>query len=88
MSLEYCTPLDIPKEVSQYDGNIPQLNVGKSCKIGLLHLKLQHDSQKKKNVITHKKTKVPLYIQKTLHYDMDYPFYGTSFSFGPPLMEF
>ena len=40
MSLEYCTPLDIPKEVSQYDGNIPQLNVGKSGKIGLLQLEV------------------------------------------------
>jgi Urease accessory protein UreH len=73
MILEYCTPLDIPKEVSQYDDNIPQLNINNSSKIRLLQLKLQHDSEKKKTIITHKKTQVPLYLQKALHYDMDYP---------------
>ena len=83
MSLEYCTPLDIPKEVSQYDGNIPQLNVGKSGKIGLLQLELQHDSEKKKTVITHKKTQVPLYLQKALHYDMDYPSMAHLFILSP-----
>ena len=83
MSLEYCTPLDIPKEVSQYDGNIPQLNVGKSGKIGLLQLELQHDSQKKKTVITHKKTLVPLYLQKALHYDQDYPSMAHLFILSP-----
>ncbi len=83
MSLEYCTPLDIPKEVSQYDGNIPQLNVGKSGKIGLLQLELQHDSQKKKTVITHKKTQVPLYLQKALHYDQDYPSMAHVFILSP-----
>ncbi len=83
MSLEYCTPLDIPKEVSQYDGNIPQLNVGKSGKIGLLQLELQHDSQKKKTVITHKKTQVPLYLQKALHYDQDYPSMAHLFILSP-----
>ena len=83
MSLEYCTPLDIPKEISQYDGNIPQLNVGKSGKIGLLQLELQHDSEKKKTVITHKKTQVPLYLQKALHYDMDYPSMAHLFILSP-----
>ena len=83
MSLEYCTPLDIPKEVSQYYGNIPQLSVGKSGKIGLLQLELQHDSQKKKTVITHKKTQVPLYLQKALHYDQDYPSMAHLFILSP-----
>ena len=83
MSLEYCTPLDIPKEVLQYDGDIPQLNVGKSGKIGYLQLELQHDSQKKKTVITHKKTQVPLYLQKALHYDQDYPSMSYLFILSP-----
>ena len=48
MSLKHCTPLDIPNEVSQYDGDIAQMGVGKSGKIGYLQMELQHDSQKKK----------------------------------------
>ena len=83
MSLEYCTPLDIPKELLQYDGDIPQMNVGKSGKIGYLQLELQHDSQKKKTVITQKKTQVPLYLQKALHYDMDYPSMAHLFILSP-----
>ncbi len=83
MSLEYCTPLDIPKEVSRYDGEIAQMDVGKSGKIGFLQMELQHDSQKKKTVITRKKTQVPLYLQKALHYDVDYPSMAHLFILSP-----
>ena len=41
MSLEHCTPSDIPQEISQYDGDVAQMNVGKSGKIGYLQLELQ-----------------------------------------------
>ena len=83
MSLEYCTPSDVPKEVLQYDGNVAQMGVGKSGKIGYLQLELQNDPQKKKTVITHKKTQVPLYVQKALHYDMNYPSMAHLFILSP-----
>jgi len=83
MSLEYCTPSDVPKEVLQYDGNVAQMGVGKSGKIGYLQLELQNDPEKKKTVITHKKTQVPLYVQKALHYDMNYPSMAHLFILSP-----
>ena len=83
MSLEHCTPSDIPKEILQYDGDIAQMNVGKSGKIGYLQLELQNDVEKQKTIITHKKTQVPLYVQKALHYDMDYPSMAHIFILSP-----
>ena len=83
MSLEYCTPSDVPKEVLQYDGNVAQMGVGKSGKIGYLQLELQNDSEKHKTIITHKKTQVPLYVQKALHYDTDYPSMAHLFILSP-----
>ena len=83
MSLEYCTPSDVPNEVLQYDGNVAQMDVGKSGKIGYLQLELQNDSEKHKTVITRKKTQVPLYVQKALHYDMDYPSMAHLFILSP-----
>ena len=83
MSLEYCTPSDIPQEVLQYEGDVPQMNVGKSGKIGYLQLELQNDSDKQKTVITKKRTQVPLYMQKALHYDMDYPSMAHLFVLSP-----
>ena len=73
MNLEHCTPSDIPHEISQYDGDVAQMNVGKSGKIGFLELELQNDSDRQKTIITRKQTQVPLYVQKALHYDLDYP---------------
>ena len=83
MSLEYCTPLDIPKEVSQYDGDVAQMDVGKSGKVGYLQMELEYDSQKNKTIITRKKTQVPLYLQKALHYDMNYPSMAHLFILSP-----
>jgi urease accessory protein len=83
MSLEYCTPSDIPKEILQYDGDVAQMNVGKSGKIGYLELELQNDSEKQKTIITRKRTQVPLYLQKALHYDMDYPSMAHLFILSP-----
>ena len=59
------------------------MDVGKSGKIGFLQMELQHDSQKKKTVITRKKTQVPLYLQKALHYDVDYPSMAHLFILSP-----
>ena len=83
MNLKHCTPSDIPQEVSQYDGNIPQMDVGKSGKIGFLELELQHDSDNQKTIITKKLSQVPLYVQKALHYDLDYPSMAHIFVLSP-----
>ena len=83
MSLEYCTPSDIPEEISKYKGNVAQMNVGKSGKIGYLQLELQNDSDRQKTIITRKQTQVPLYVQKALHYDLDYPSMAHLFVLSP-----
>ena len=83
MNLKHCTPSDIPKEVLQYEGDIAQMDVGKSGKIGFLELELQNDSDKQKTIITKKQTQVPLYVQKALHYDLDYPSMAHVFILSP-----
>ena len=83
MSLEHCTPSDIPEEISRFEGNVAQMGVGKSGKIGYLQLEMQHDSHKQKTVITKKRTQVPLYVQKALHYDLDYPSMAHLFVLSP-----
>jgi len=83
MSLEYCTPSDIPEEISRFEANVAQMGVGKSGKIGYLQLEMENDSQKQKTVITKQKTQVPLYVQKALHYDLDYPSMAHLFVLSP-----
>ena len=83
MSLEYCTPSDIPEEISRFEGNVAQMDVGKSGKIGFLQLEMEHDSHKQKTVITKQRTQVPLYVQKALHYDLDYPAMAHLFVLSP-----
>ena len=83
MNLEYCTPADIPQEFLQYDGDVEQMNVGKSGKIGFLELELQNDLDRKKTIITKKQSQVPLYVQKALHYDLDYPSMAHVFILSP-----
>ena len=83
MNLEHCTPSAIPHEISQYDGDVAQMNVGKSGKIGFLELELQNDSERQKTIITRKQTQVPLYVQKALHYDLDYPSMAHVFILSP-----
>ena len=83
MNLEYCTPSDIPQEILQYDGDVAQMSVGKSGKIGFLELELQNDLDRQKTIITRKQTQVPLYVQKALHYDLDYPSMAHVFILSP-----
>ena len=83
MSLDHCTPSDIPEEIMRYDGDVAQMGVGKSGKIGYLQLELQNDSDKQKTIITRKRTQVPLYVQKALHYDLDYPSMAHVFVLSP-----
>ena len=68
MSLEHCTPSDIPQEISQYDGDVAQMNVGKSGKIGYLQLELQNDSDKQKTIIT--KNELRFHYMCKRHYIM------------------
>ena len=67
----------------QYEGDVAQMDVGKSGKIGFLELELQNDSDKQKTIITKKQTQVPLYVQKALHYDLDYPSMAHVFILSP-----
>jgi len=83
MSLDHCTPSNIPHEILQYDGDVAQMNVGKSGKIGYLQLELQNDDETQKTIITQKRTQVPLYVQKALHYDLDYPAMAHVFVLSP-----
>ena len=83
MSLEHCTPSDIPDEIAKFEGNVAQMGVGKSGKIGYLHIEMQNDSQKQKTVITKQRTQVPLYVQKALHYNLDYPSMAHLFVLSP-----
>ena len=83
MNLEHCTPSDIPQEILQYDGDVAQMSVGKSGKIGFLELELQNDLDRQKTIITRKQTQVPLYVQKALHYDLDYPSMAHVFILSP-----
>ncbi|MDA0756922.1 MAG: urease accessory protein UreD [Crenarchaeota archaeon] len=83
MNLEHCTPSDIPQELLRYDGNVAQMDVGKSGKIGFLELELQNDPDRQKTIITRKQTQVPLYVQKALHYDLDYPSMAHVFILSP-----
>ena len=47
MSLDFCSPDEVPAEIKCYDKKIPQMDVGKAGKIGYL-LKYHH---KKGNTI-------------------------------------
>ena len=43
----------------------------------------ENDSDKQKTIITKKQTQVPLYVQKALHYDLDYPSMAHVFILSP-----
>lgn len=83
MSLEYCTPDDIPEILRPFDKNTPQMDVGKTGKVGYLTVDMKFDTSKKKTIITKQKSQVPLYLQKALHYDSDYPSMAHLFVLSP-----
>ena len=70
--LEYYTPEDIPKEIQAYEGDVKQLKVGKSGKVGILDLELQR-SNKDKTVVTKQFSQVPLQIQRALYPENSLP---------------
>ena len=41
--LKFCFPEDVPSQFASFDGKIPQMDVGKTGKIGFLKLTLESD---------------------------------------------
>tara|TARA_B100000029_G_scaffold50729_1_gene46145 strand:+ start:496 stop:1392 length:897 start_codon:yes stop_codon:yes gene_type:complete len=83
MSLDFCSPQEVPNEIKCYDREISQMGVGKVGKVGYLKIDLKHDSQKNKTLITHQKSQVPLFIQKALYYDETIPSMAHLFILSP-----
>jgi len=81
--LKFCFPEDVPSQFASFDGKIPQMDVGKTGKIGFLKLTLESDSQRNKTIITEQMSRVPLYVQKALHYDESIPFMAHLFILSP-----
>ena len=81
--LKFCFPEDVPSQFASFDGKIPQMDVGKTGKIGFLKLTLESDSQRNKTIITEQLSRVPLYVQKALHYDESIPSMAHLFILSP-----
>ena len=70
-SHDYYTPVNIPSEISQYDLEVPPLNVGNAGKVGLLVLVLEN--KEGKTTLVENYHKVPLQVQKALYIDENMP---------------
>ena len=81
--LKFCFPEDVPSQFASFDGKIPQMDVGKTGKIGFLKLTLESDSQRNKTIITEQLSRVPLYVQKALYYDERIPSMAHVFVLSP-----
>jgi len=81
--LKFCFPEDIPSQFASFNGKIPQMDVGKTGKIGFLKLTLESDSQRNKTIITEQLSRVPLYVQKALYYDETIPSMAHIFVLSP-----
>jgi len=81
--LKFCFPEDVPSQFASFDGKIPQMDVGKTGKIGFLKLTLESDSQRNKTTITKQISRVPLYVQKALYYDETIPSMAHVFVLSP-----
>jgi len=81
--LKFCFPDDVPSQIASFDGKVSQMDVGKTGKVGLLKLALEHDSQRNKTIVTEQRTQVPLYVQKALHYDETVPSMAHVFILSP-----
>ncbi|MGA8842193.1 MAG: urease accessory protein UreD, partial [Nitrososphaeraceae archaeon] len=69
----FFTPSQIPPEILRYRSEPAQMGVGKTGKIGILRLKLEKDSIKKKTIIKMKYCRVPLYVQRALYLEESIP---------------
>lgn len=81
--LDFCTPDDIPSEFLAYDEKINTLRVGTPGKTGILRVLLEKDQTKNKTVLTDQYSKVPLYTQRVLHYDVANPDMAYLFIMSP-----
>ena len=81
--LKFCFPEDVPLQFASFGGKIPQMDVGKTGKIGFLKLTLESDSQRNKTIITEQLSRVPLYVQKALYYDETIPSMAHLFILSP-----
>ena len=81
--LKFCFPEDVPSQIASFDGKVSQMDVGKTGKIGFLKLTLESDSQRNKTIITEQLSRVPLYVQKALHYDESIPSMAHLFILSP-----
>src|ERR1044072_3088112 len=72
-NLDYCTPEKIPTEVLNYDSVLEQMGVGKSGKLGILHLELENDPIVNRTCIKHQYYKVPLCIKRALYLEETFP---------------
>ena len=81
--IQYYTPNDIPPEVLAYDQKLDQLGVGKAGKIGALVLKLEHNLQRNKTIITDQYSRVPLFTQRALYLEESLPSMAYVFIISP-----
>ena len=70
-SQDYYTPVNIPSEISQYNLEVPTLNIGHAGKVGLLVLVLEN--KEGKTTLVENYHKVPLQVQKALYIDENMP---------------
>jgi len=70
-SQDYYTPVNIPSEISQYNLEVPTLNIGNAGKVGLLVLVLEN--KEGKTTLVENYHKVPLQVQKALYIDENMP---------------
>jgi urease accessory protein len=72
MSIDFYTPQNIPPEIECYLAE-SQPGVGKSGKIGILHLKLEKDSDTGKTIIREQYSRVPLLAQRAMYLEETLP---------------
>jgi len=80
-SHDYYTPVNIPSEFSQYDLEVPTLNIGNAGKVGLLALVLENRDGK--TTLVENYHKVPLQVQKALYIDENMPHMPFVFIMSP-----
>ena len=80
-SHDYYTPVNIPLEISQYNLEVPPLNIGHAGKVGLLVLVLEN--KEGKTTLVENYHKVPLQVQKALYIDENMPHMPYMFIMSP-----
>ena len=73
MVIDSFEPQNIPPEIETYLSKSQQNIVGKSGKVGILHLKLERDYATGKTVIKEQYCRVPLFMQRALYLEDTLP---------------